>query len=318
MDEFVDQARLPHTRLPDYGHNLTMTSPGLLQRLLQSSELLLPSYEAGEPARRAGLQAPADRTGPHQFKDLHGFCQPLDRKPPQGGDVDESLGQSEGGRGQAATARGGEVLHARRQVGGLPNGRVVHVQIIADGPDHDFSRIEPDPHQHLHPVGVADPLGIAAHGGLHGQGGVAGAHRVILVGDRRPEKRHDAVPHSLVDGAFIAVHSVHHDVQRRVQELPGLFWIQPLDQLGGALEVGKEHRHLLALAFQDSPGGEDLFDQVFGGIGARGLGLHRRGGGGGDGRRGVARPDQHGSLFVHSKPLALNEFGLQVLQIVVI
>ena len=31
-----------------------------------------------------------------------------------------------------------------------------------------------------------------------------------------------------------------------------------------------------------------------------------------------ARPDQHGPLFVHRQPLALNEFGLQILQIVVI
>ena len=32
----------------------------------------------------------------------------------------------------------------------------------------------------------------------------------------------------------------------------------------------------------------------------------------------AARPDQHCPIFIHSEPLALNEFGLQVLQIVVI
>jgi hypothetical protein len=37
-----------------------------------------------------------------------------------------------------------------------------------------------------------------------------------------------------------------------------------------------------------------------------------------DNRRGVARPDQHCPLFIHREPLALNEFGLQVLKIVVI
>ena len=50
-------------------------------------------------------------------------------------------------------------------------------------------------------------------------------------------------------------HGVQHDVQRRVQELAGLFRIEPLDQRGGALEVGKEHRHLLALAFQSGARG---------------------------------------------------------------
>ena len=36
------------------------------------------------------------------------------------------------------------------------------------------------------------------------------------------------------------------------------------------------------------------------------------------GRVRPARPDQHGPIFIHREPLALNEFGLQVLQIVVI
>jgi hypothetical protein len=72
---------------------------------------------------------------------------------------------------------------------------------------------------------------------------------VILVGHGRPEERHDAVAEHLVHGALIAVHGVHHDVQRRIQEPASLFWIKTLDQFGGALEVGKEHRHLLALAF---------------------------------------------------------------------
>src|SRR5207244_12869267 len=62
MDELIDQARLSHARLADHGHHLAMTRPGPLQRLLQNSQLLLPSHEAGEPTRRAGLQAPAAGT----------------------------------------------------------------------------------------------------------------------------------------------------------------------------------------------------------------------------------------------------------------
>ena len=93
-------------------------------------------------------------------------------------------------------------------------------------------------------------LSVAAHGSLHGQGGITGPHGVIFMSYRGTEERHDAVAQHLVHGALVAVHGVHHDVQRRVQERAGLFWIEALDQLGGALEVGKEHRHLLTLAFQ--------------------------------------------------------------------
>jgi hypothetical protein len=70
---------------------------------------------------------------------------------------------------------------------------------------------------------------------------------MIFMGHWSPEERHDAVAEHLIDGALVAVHGVHHDVQRRVQEPAGLFGIKPLDQLSGALEVGKEHRHLFAL-----------------------------------------------------------------------
>ena len=69
-------------------------------------------------------------------------------------------------------------------------------------------------------------------------------------------------PEHLVHGAFVAVHGVHHDVQRRVQELAGLFGIEALDQLGRALEVGKEHRDLLALAFQGGAGRENFLGQI--------------------------------------------------------
>jgi hypothetical protein len=39
-------------------------------------------------------------------------------------------------------------------------------------------------------------------------------------------------------------------------------------QFHGASEVGKQHRHLLALAFQDVPVGEDLLDEIRWGISA--------------------------------------------------
>ena len=133
------------------------------------------------------------RTGPDQLKDLHRLGEPFDRKRSQGVDLDESLGQSEGGGGQPNTARGGELLHARRQVRGLAHGGVVHVQVVANGPHHDFAGIEPHARLHLQAVGAAHLFGIAAHGRLHGQGGVTGPHGVIFMGHRGPEERHDAV-----------------------------------------------------------------------------------------------------------------------------
>jgi hypothetical protein len=69
-------------------------------------------------------------------------------------------------------------------------------------------------------------------------------------------------------------------LQGRIQELAGLFWIEALDQLGGALEVGKEHRYLLALAFQGAREARIFsarYDGVYG-SGARSWSLTSAGG----------------------------------------
>src|SRR5262245_4984097 len=106
MDELIDQARLSYTRLSDDGHHLAMPRPGPLECLLQRRQLLLPSHEAREPARRAGLQASAHGTSPHELKDLHGLWQAFDRKSSQRVDLDQPFRQSEGGCGQPDTAWG--------------------------------------------------------------------------------------------------------------------------------------------------------------------------------------------------------------------
>ena len=108
------------------------------------------------------------------------------------------------------------------------------------------------------PMPAADLLCIAANGLLHGQGGIAGPHRMVFMRDRRAEQRHDAIAHDLIHGPLVAVHGCHHAFQDRVEELPRFLGVAVGQQLHRAFEVGKEHRHLLALAFQGTPGGQDL------------------------------------------------------------
>ena len=100
-----------------------------------------------------------------------------------------------------------------------------------------------------------------------------------------------------------------------IEELLRSFGIEAPDQLRRVLEVGKEHRDLLALAFQGGAGREDLFGQVWWRVGEQGLGLRRRGsGGGGSRRRSVARPDQDVAPLIDCQALALDEFVLQIFQ----
>jgi hypothetical protein len=198
---------------------------------------------------------------------------------------------------------------------GLAHGRVVHVQIVANGPHYHLARVQAHPDLDFDPVRAADLGTVAPERVLHGQGGVTGPDGVVFMGDGSAEQGHDAIPQHLIDRALIAMHGVHHALQHRIEQLPGFLGVAVGQQFHGALQVGKQHGDLLALAFEDSTGSEDLFGQVWWRVGQRGLGLHRRrSGSGGCGRHRVARPDQDIASLIDRQALALDEFVLQIFQ----
>ena len=251
VDKLIDQAGLPHPGLPDEGHDLAVAGSARSSAWRRAASSVLPPDKARQPPRRRGLQAPPERTRPR----------PAQRPPPAPAAPSPGTGPSGvtctnpstsrrvGGREQDA-ARGGELFHARRQVRGLADRRVVHVQVIANGAHHHLAGVEPDADLHGDAMGAAHLVGIVSHRRLHGQGRVAGPHGMVFMGQRGPKQRHDAVAHDLVHRALVAVHGGHHALQHRVEELAGLFGIAVGQQLHRAFEVGKQHRDLLALAFQ--------------------------------------------------------------------
>jgi hypothetical protein len=82
------------------------------------------------------------------------------------------------------------------------------------------------------------------------------------MGQGRPEQRHDAVAHNLVHRPLVAVHGLHHPLEHWIEEFLGLLRIAVAEQLHRALEIGEEHRDLLALAFQCGLRVQDAFGQV--------------------------------------------------------
>jgi hypothetical protein len=154
-------------------------------------------------------------------------------------------------------------------------------------------------------------LGISADDLLHVQGGIARPYGVVFMRQRGPEQRHDAVPHDLVDRALIAVDGGHEVFEYRVKELPGLLGIAVGQEFHRAFEVGKEHRDLLALAFEGGLGLENLLCQVHGHRDQRGTGLRLA-------QRSRARcpagPYQHFPVLIHGEALRFDELGLQVLE----
>jgi hypothetical protein len=193
------------------------------------------------------------------------------------------------------------------------------MEIAADSTDHDVSSIQPDADLHGHAMAALHLGGVLLHRGLHGQGGIAGPHRMVLMRQGRTKQRHDAITHDLVHGAFVAMHGVHHALQHRIEELAGLLRVTVRQQLHRAFQIGKEHGHLLALAFQGAAGGEDFLREIRWGVGERclGRGLH------GSSRASTHRasgigPDQPSTRVVVHLRLRVEEFVLQGRELLVI
>src|SRR5262249_59089040 len=91
------------------------------------------------------------------------------------------------------------------EVSGLADRGVVHAQVATDGAHHHLAGVEADTDARV--------CRVALHGLLHAEGGVAGAYRVVLVGHRRAEERHDPVAHHLVHGALVVVHGFDHALE---------------------------------------------------------------------------------------------------------
>ena len=110
--------------------------------------------------------------------------------------------------------------------------------------------------------GAARLGGVDLHRPLDRQRRVAGAHGMVLMRDRRAEQRHDAVAHDLVDRALVAMHGIHHDADRAVEDAARFFRVGAFDDRERALDVGEQHRDVLALARQSRPGIEDALGEV--------------------------------------------------------
>jgi hypothetical protein len=156
------------------------------------------------------------------------------------------------------------LLHPRRQVRGPPHGRVVHVDITANGSHDDLARVEPDLDLDVRAVLVACLPSILPHQLLHLERRQAGPDGMVLVGQRRPEQRHDPVAHHLVHRALVAPDGFHHALEDRVEELAGVFGIAVGEQLHRPLQIGKEHGDLLPLALQRARRREDALGDVRG------------------------------------------------------
>src|SRR6266850_8531502 len=98
-----------------------------------------------------------------------------------------------------------------------------------------------------------------------------GALGMILVRNWRTKEGHEAVAQELIDGALVPVDLLEHQRKGTVHQLVHVFRVELLGNRREPRDIGEQYRYLLALPFEGSSRGQDLFGQVPGGIAERGL-----------------------------------------------
>src|SRR5687767_11659191 len=69
--------------------------------------------------------------------------------------------------------------------------------------------------------------------------------------DRCAEQSEDAITERLRNVAFIAMDSIHHELQCRIDDCTCLFRVKSFNQCGRAFEIGKEGSNRLTLTVTD-------------------------------------------------------------------
>ena len=72
------------------------------------------------------------------------------------------------------------------------------------------------------------------------------------MGKRRTKEGKDAIAQRLRHIALIAMHRIHHQLQRGINNRAGFFGVESFNQRGGAFEVGKKGGDGLAFALATS------------------------------------------------------------------
>ena len=245
----MNKSRLADSRLADEGDKLAAPISGIRHDGVQSIEFGCATHQARQsPRGRCGLQTRARRVCGRDFVDWQGIGQSLDRNQSKRQDVEQAFNQAERRRSNQCCRGSGKLLHAGRERHGLADCCIVHTKIVADGAYHHLAGIEPDADLDL--SFTWQPGVRPKDRRVHGQRGIAGACRVILVGNRRSEQRDNAVTRDLGHRPRIAVGGFHHMADRVVQNLANLLGVAVGDEGQRIFDVGEQDGILLSLGLR--------------------------------------------------------------------
>src|SRR5216683_682891 len=164
--------------------------------------------------------------------------------------VEITFDQSVGGFCDDDLARVCGLLKARRDIGRVADGRVVHPQVTPDAANHNEAGVEPLPDVQGQTPGAEEIALVLCERFLNPKACMDGPNRVVLVRNGGAKQGHDPVPQELVDGPLIAMNLDEHELEGSRHHPMDILRIEPFGQGGESRHVHEQHGDLLALALQ--------------------------------------------------------------------
>src|SRR5262249_34743453 len=131
LGELVAEPTLAGSRLGDDAHDLCIPRNRLLERRLQSGHLTLTSNELGEAACSRHLKASTHPSHTLELEDVQRIVKPFDTSFTQVPELKVTGDELRSVLGEIGRIGGRDLLHPRRQIGRVPEGRVIHPEIVA-------------------------------------------------------------------------------------------------------------------------------------------------------------------------------------------
>jgi hypothetical protein len=198
------------------------------------------------PDKRCAFAHPApvspDRVNCHDLVSGDGFGLALERERPDRVALD--LGRHEAMRlgGDQDPHGRGDGLEARRDVHRVADGEVLLATFAAHRSDDDVAGVDPDADVQAD-LPVPDRPAAQLAGGIDQvESRPDRAHRVVLVGDRRPEEREESIAQELRNAASVPLDDRREPGQRRIDHGLPVLGVEALGDGGRAHDVEEEDR----------------------------------------------------------------------------
>ena len=254
--ELVEQARFAGACLRHRGDDLPAPGPRLLGRALERVHLGIPPHELRQSAAGRALQPRPQRPESCHLINADRLAQAFDPGRTQRLELEVSFHQFAGPLADRDRAGRCERLHPRCEIGGVADRCVLGMSFAGGDRSNDhLARVHADACFERQVSSLAQSRRVAFQFFLHTERCVQRSLRMVLVRDRRAEQCEDAIAGALHDVAVIAPHRVDHQLERRIDNRARLFGIEVLLQLGRSLDIRKQRRDRLALAFEIFRGG---------------------------------------------------------------